>query len=98
MPTLLNAVFGISLIYEMEYNSPRVSLDTLPPGRSGRVVSIRGGRRLCLRLGRLGLRQGAMVRTVTHGAWRGPLLVEVNGAQVALGRGIARRIVLQLLP
>ncbi|MFH1609446.1 MAG: FeoA family protein [Candidatus Bipolaricaulota bacterium] len=74
------------------------SLESLSPGQVGRVVAIHGGHGLALRLRRLGLRPGAVVRTVGQGPWRGPVLLEVDGCRVALGRGIARRILVQPLP
>ncbi|MBC7093575.1 ferrous iron transport protein A [Candidatus Bipolaricaulota bacterium] len=73
-------------------------LDALPPGQPGRVMAIGGGRGLALRLRSLGIRPGAVVRTVAQGPWRGPVLLEVDGCRVALGRGIARRIFVQPLP
>ena len=55
-----------------------------------------GGYGVSLRLRRLGLRPGAQVRAVATGRWGGPVLVEVDGCRVALGRGVARRIFVQL--
>ncbi|HEU68160.1 MAG TPA: ferrous iron transport protein A [Candidatus Acetothermia bacterium] len=74
------------------------SLASLPPGGVGRLVAIHGGRGPALRLRRLGLRPGALVRIVAAGGWGGPVLVEVDGCRVALGRGLARRILVQPLP
>jgi len=53
---------------------------------------------MALRLARLGVRPGAVVRLVSSGPLRGPLLVEVEGMRVALGRGVARRILVRPLP
>lgn len=53
---------------------------------------------MALRLARLGIRPGAKVRLVNSGPWRGPLLVEVEGVRVALGRGVASRILVRPLP
>jgi len=69
-----------------------MSLDALLPGQSARVVAIRGGRGVSLRLMQLGIVPGASVRVVGRGPFRGPILVEVNGSQVALGPGIARKV------
>lgn len=73
-------------------------LASLSPGQVGRVVAVHGGHGVALRLRRLGLRPGAVVRTVGRGPWRGPVLLEVDGCRVALGRGLARRILVQPLP
>lgn len=74
------------------------TLAELPPGHTARVTHIRGGRGLALRLARLGVRPGVVVRLVSSGPFSGPLLVEVEGLRVALGRGVARRILVRPLP
>jgi len=53
---------------------------------------------VALRLARLGIRPGAVVRLVNSGPFAGPLLLEVEGLRVALGRGVARRIFVRPLP
>ncbi|MBC7169310.1 ferrous iron transport protein A [Candidatus Bipolaricaulota bacterium] len=72
-----------------------VPLASLPPGGAGRLVAIHGGRGSALRLRRLGLRPGALVRMVAAGGWGGPVLLEVDGCRVALGRGLARHILVE---
>jgi len=71
-------------------------LASLLPAQEGRLVAINGGHGVLLRLRRLGLRPGAQVRAVATGRWGGPVLVEVDGCRVALGRGLARRILVQV--
>ena len=73
-------------------------LASLPPGKAGQVARIQGGRGVALRLARLSIRPGAVVRLVNSGPFAGPLLVEVEGLRVALGRGVARRIFVRPLP
>ncbi len=80
----------------MSFDFP-VSLASLPPGGEGRLVAIHGGRGQALRLRRLGLRPGALVRIVAAGGWGGPVLVEVDGCRVAVGRGLARHILVEPL-
>jgi ferrous iron transport protein A len=71
-----------------------VPLAALRPGSTAQVVGVQG-RGVALRLARLGIRPGARVRLVSHGPFAGPLLVEVEGLRVALGRGVARRVMVQ---
>ncbi len=47
------------------------------------------------RLSRLGIVPGAEVTVVSRAPVGGPVLVEVNGARVALGRGVARKVVVK---
>jgi ferrous iron transport protein A len=68
-----------------------VPLERLGPGEIGFVGVLDGGHRLVSRLAALGFTPGAPITVVrNHGA--GPLIVLVRGAQIALGRGEARRI------
>lgn len=79
----------------MDFDFYPLTLDALPKGEKGRVIAVRGGRGLVMRLSHLGILPGAVVRAVAQAPLHGPLLVEVNGAQVALGRGVARRVLVQ---
>lgn len=45
------------------------------------------------RLARLGIVPGAEVEVISRAPVGGPVLVQVNGARVALGRGVARKVV-----
>jgi ferrous iron transport protein A len=59
-----------------------------------RVVSVEGGHGLVQRLAGLGLTVGAEVRSIiAHD--RGPMLVVVRGTRLALGRGIAARVIVE---
>ena len=68
-----------------------VSLSAMPPGERGVVVGLAGGRGLLGRMTSLGFTPGAEV-TVIQNFGRGPLIAQVRGARIALGRGEAGRI------
>ena len=68
-----------------------VPLADLNVGSVGLVRSLKGGHRLISRLAVLGFTPGAPV-TVMRNHGIGPMIVSVRGAQIALGRGEARRI------
>jgi len=74
-----------------------MTLDQLRPGDEARVLDIRGGHGLCRRLNHLGIHAGDAVRLSGRGAFRGPLLVEIHGTRVALGRGVARHVLVDPL-
>ncbi len=59
-------------------------------------MAIQGGRGMQTRLRRLGLSEGQVVRKLSALAWGGPVVVLVNRAQVAIGRGMARRILVRV--
>jgi len=58
-------------------------------GQEAEVKSIEGGQGLVRRLERLGIRSGARLRKVSDA---GPVVVDLGGCQVALGRGMAARV------
>ena len=75
-----------------------VTLDRLQPGQSGVVSSVRGGRGIVQRLAYMGLRPGKLVTKVSSQFMAGPVTVLVDGRQVAMGRGIAARVLVQVTP
>ena len=75
----------------------RISLTDMNPGRSGIVVEILGGHGMISRLDAIGLRLCKRVRKVSSMLMRGPIVVEVDGFQIAIGYGIASRIIVEMM-
>ncbi len=71
-----------------------IPLNILQAGERGVVVQLAGGRGLLGRMTALGFTPGAEV-TVLQNFGRGPLIVRVRDARVALGRGEAGRILVR---
>jgi len=65
-------------------------------GLSGVVVQIQGGHGLVNRLNALGIRPGKRITKLSSMLMRGPVTIEVDRAQVAIGFGMARRIIVEL--
>lgn len=61
-------------------------------GQWVRVTGFLGGARLEKKLGQLGLLPGDRVQILRHAPFGGPVLIEVEGRSIALGRGIASKI------
>ena len=74
-----------------------MTLDHLPARTPARIVSIQGGHGIQDRLGQMGIHVGDRVSVDSRGAFRGPVLMKVHGAQVAVGRGVARRVQVEIL-
>jgi ferrous iron transport protein A len=74
-----------------------MTLDQLSLGERARVITVRGGRRLQINLEQMGIHAGDTVVVAGSGAFRGPFLIEVRGIRLALGRGVARRILVEPL-
>ncbi len=70
-----------------------ITLAGMPSGRSGTVVEVQGGHNLLNRLNMLGIRPGKRITKVSSMFLRGPVTVQVDRAQVAIGYGMARKIV-----
>ncbi len=69
------------------------TLDSLRPGEKARVVHVEGGPGIVRKLSLMGFTPGARIEVVSM--FRGPILVKVRGSVVALGRGVARRILVE---
>ena len=70
---------------------PVLPLSLLSPNQKASVVSVSGGRGLVKRLNDMGFGPGAEV-VVLNRAMSGPLMVMVRGTRVAIGRGLATKI------
>ena len=74
----------------------QVTLAQMQTRQSGSVIQIQGGHGLVNRLGALGIRPGKRIAKVSSMFMRGPVTIEVDRAQVAIGFGMARRIIVRL--
>jgi ferrous iron transport protein A len=64
-------------------------------GQVGAVESINGGHLLRSRLEALGFRAGKRIRKVSSAFMRGPSVFEVDGSSIAIGFGMANRILIK---
>jgi len=71
------------------------TLDQVYENKKATVIDIRGGQGIRQRLGQMGIHPGDTITMLRYGALRGPILIEVHGSQVALGRGIASKILVE---
>lgn len=68
------------------------SLVFFSEGTKGRIYDINGGRMLSKRLSEMGFNKGQEIEVIKNDA--GPLVVGLNGSRVAVGRGMAFKILL----
>jgi len=71
------------------------TLSDIPAGTRVRVQALRGGRGLLARLAAFGVLQGVRLE-VLQNYGHGPLLVQVRGTRLALGRGEAEHILVEV--
>jgi len=74
----------------------QTTLARMQIGQSGVVIQIQGGRGLVNRLNTLGIRSGKRITKLSSMIMRGPVTIQVDRAQVAIGFGMARRIIVEL--
>ncbi len=70
-------------------------LTALLEGEEGAVEKIMGGRSACQRLSAMGLTPGTRVKVVKSSLFGGPMLISVRGTTLALGRGIAEKVLVR---
>ncbi len=71
-------------------------LSNLKPGERGTVSFIRGGTRACKRLLDMGLTKSTEVQVVNSAPFQGPIEVSVRGTTLALGRGLAEKVFIEI--
>ncbi len=72
-------------------------LEELATGKRGVVRQLKGGRAFTTRLFALGFTIGAEV-TVTRNYGRGPIVVSICDTSIALGRGEAEKLLVEVTP
>ena len=68
-----------------------------PKKKLVRIVTFSGGKGVDFKLRQLGLIPGREVRVLRLAPLGGPVMVDVDGRSVALGRGIAARILVEAI-
>jgi len=72
-------------------------LQALASGTRAVVREIHGGHGLRRRLGAVGLHPGDTLEVLQAGANTSPVLIEIHGARVAIGRGQAERVEVEVI-
>jgi Fe2+ transport system protein FeoA len=83
---------------ESQGDSAACPLDQVPECRWARVVHVDGGQGANRRLAQLGVQVGATLHVLRAAPLGGPVLVEVQGSTVAVGRSLARKVSVRLMP
>jgi len=67
----------------------------ISPGTLVRVIDFEGGKSLRGKLSQHGIHPGDCLRLLRKAPLGGPLLVECNEREIALGRGVAEKILVE---
>ena len=73
-----------------------LTLNQMQPGQSGIVAGVEGGFGLINRLNALGIMPGKRITKISSMIARGPVTIEVDRVYVAIGFGMANRIIVEL--
>jgi len=73
-----------------------IDLTQMQPGETGIVEEMQGGHGFIKKLQSMGVRSGKMITKVSSHFWRGPQTVEVDNIQIAVGFGMAKRILVEV--
>jgi len=73
-----------------------VTLRQMNSGQSGKVVQVQGGHGMVNRLSALGIRPGKRITKVSSMLMRGPVTIQSGHTQLALGFGMANKIIVEL--
>ncbi|MCD6309495.1 MAG: ferrous iron transport protein A [Candidatus Eremiobacteraeota bacterium] len=77
--------------------SKTYSLAQIKSGTLCKVIKIHGGKRANLRLEALGIRPGVKLIKRSQLIGHGPVTVEINSHQVALGYAIAHKVIVETI-
>jgi ferrous iron transport protein A len=75
------------------YQNEQLSVAQMRIGQTGTVVGVMGGPGLIRRLDALGIRPGKQVTKTSSTLFHGPVTLAVSSSRVAVGFGMARRII-----
>ena len=73
-----------------------LTLRQMQSGQRGKVVHLQGGFGLVNRLNALGVKPGKRITKVSSMLMRGPVTIQLGNTQLALGFGIANKIIVEL--
>jgi ferrous iron transport protein A len=96
-PTVLTGGDKTHLAEKENYdiNAPMIHLLQISPGTTVRVIDFDGGINLRSKLTQYGIHPGDCLRVLRKAPMGGPLLIECNEREIALGRGVADKILVE---
>jgi ferrous iron transport protein A len=74
-----------------------ISLDRIPLKTTVSIQQINGGYGLIQKLQVMGIRKGQQVKMVSKQPFRGPITIKVQGREITLGRGMAKKILVGVI-
>ena len=72
-----------------------IPLSQLKEGMVAKIKYLTGGFGLQRKISALGIRVGKNVRVVSSYRFGGPVVIELDGMRMAIGRGVANKIIVE---
>jgi len=72
------------------------TLNSMKAGEGGTLIRVDGGHRMVERLAALGIRPGKRVTKISSMFMRGPVTIQIDEAQVAIGYRMSNKIIIKL--
>ena len=73
----------------------QITIAEMDAGQKGKITQIVGGHGLVRRLSSMGIRPGKRVTKVSSMLMRGPATIQVDSTQLAIGFGMAKKILVE---
>jgi ferrous iron transport protein A len=73
-----------------------IPLSLMQMGSEGEVVDVKGGWGMVRKLEAMGIRKGVRIRKLSTQPMRGPVFVQAGNTRVAIGFGMAQRILVAI--
>ena len=73
-----------------------IPLTSLGSDQEGKVVGVEGGQGVTRRLEAMGIRAGYKIRKISSQFMHGPVTIKVGGTSLALGYGMARKVMVEV--
>jgi ferrous iron transport protein A len=74
-----------------------MSLAEMKVGKKAEIKAIEGGMSLQMRLSPLNIRIGKRIRKIASQPFRGPVVIEVDGRRITLGRGMSMKVMVEVI-
>lgn len=73
-----------------------IAVSKMKSGQTGKIIEIQGGQGLTARLSALGIIPGRNITKISDMIMRGPVTIKTGSTQVAIGYGMANKIIIEL--
>jgi ferrous iron transport protein A len=74
-----------------------IDVTKLKNGESAKVVELHGGREFAARLEAMGIMPGAVIVKITDSPMSGPVVLEKGAMRLAIGHGMAQKVMVEPL-